>query len=131
LHECGPAKPETTRILRLAEDIGNSALALNFLRDFLSMLPGRIMRILDTLDERDAKAALDATLSLKITSAMTGAAEAEACCRHIEALIRCGRFEEASETAELLRGIVAALMADGPRLLLEAQSGLRQLEAQP
>lgn len=95
------------------------------------MLPGRITRILDALAERDAKAALDATLSLKITSAMTGATEAEACCRHIEALIRGGQFEEATETAELLGGIVAALMAAGPGLLLEAQSGLRQLEAQP
>lgn len=122
--ECGPARLETATIRRLAEDIGSPVTALNFLRDFLAMLPGRITRIVDTLAERDAKAAMDATLSLKITSAMTGAVEAESCCRHIESLIRCGRFEEASETAQHLRGIVTALMAAGPGLLLEAQSDL-------
>lgn len=99
-------------------------MALNFLRDFLSMLPGRITRILNTLAERDAKGAMDATLSLKITSAMTGAEETAACCRGIESLIRSGRFEEASETAQHLRGIVTALMAAGPDLLREAQADL-------
>ncbi len=95
------------------------------------MLPGRITRILDTLAGRDPKAAMDATLSLKITSAMTGAVDAEACCRRIESLIRCGAFEEATETAQVLHGIVTALMVAGPRLLLDARSDLQGLEAQP
>ena len=125
LGECRPATLETTKIRRLAEDVDSPITALNFLRDFLSMLPGRITRILDTLASRDAKGAMDATLSLKITSAMTGAADAESYCRRIESLIRCGQFEEASETAQHLRGIVTALMAAGPGLLLEAQADLR------
>lgn len=126
--ESGPARLERKRIRRLAEDIENPTAALIFLGDFLAMLPGRITRILETLAERDAKGAIDATLSLKITSAMTGAVEAESCCRHIESLVRCERFEEAAETAQLLRGIVTALMAAGPELLLEARSDLRQLD---
>jgi len=129
--ECGPARLERKRIRHLAEDIENPTAALNFLGDFLSMLPGRITRILDTLAERDAKRAMDATLSLKITSAMTGAVEAESCCRHIESLIRCEKFEEAAETAQILRGIVTALMAAGPELLLEARSDLDNPDVQP
>ena len=127
--EGGPARLEPARIRRLAEDIENPTAALNFLGDFLSMLPGRITRILDTLADGDAKAAMDATLSLKVTSAMTGAVDAEACCRRIESLIRYGRFEEASETAQLLHGIVTALMVAGPGLLLDARSDLQGLEA--
>jgi hypothetical protein len=53
---------------------------------------------------------------------MTGAVDAESYCRRIEFLIRCGRLEEASDTAQHLRGIVTALMAAGPGLLLEAQA---------
>ncbi|MEW9872738.1 Hpt domain-containing protein [Arthrobacter sp. HS15c] len=122
--ERGPARLEPATLRRLAEDIANPTAALNFLEDFLSMLPGRISRILDALAERDAKAAMDATLSLKTTSAMTGAVEAEACCRRIESLIRCGAFEEATETAQVLHGIVTALLVAGPGLLLEARSDL-------
>lgn len=129
--EVGPARLESATIRRLAEDIENPTAALNFLGDFLSMLPGRITRILDTLAEHDAKRAMDATLSLKITSAMTGAVEAESYCRHIESLIRAGQFEEALETAKLLRGIVTALIVAGPCLLLEVRSDLQGLEAQP
>ncbi|HJW00630.1 MAG TPA: Hpt domain-containing protein, partial [Arthrobacter sp.] len=70
-----PVGLEPATLRRLAEDIENPTAALNFLGDFLSMLPGRITRILETLAERDAKRAMDATLSLKITSAMTGAVE--------------------------------------------------------
>lgn len=124
--EWGPARLEPARIRRLAEDIENPTAALNFLGDFLSMLPGRITRILDTLAERDAISAMDAALSLKITSAMTGAVEAEACCRRIESLIRSGGFEEALETAQLLHGIVTALMVAGPGLLLDARSDLQE-----
>jgi HPt (histidine-containing phosphotransfer) domain-containing protein len=98
--------------------------ALNFLRDFLVMLPGRIARIVGTLACRDATGAMDATLSLKVTSAMTGAVDAESYCRRIESLIHCGQFDEATETAQHLRGIVTALMAAGPGLLLEAQADL-------
>ena len=127
--ERGLARLEPATIRRLAEDIENPAAALNFLGDFLSMLPGRITRILDTLAARDAKAAMDATLSLKITSAMTGAVEAESYCRRIESLIRCGGFEEALETAQLLHGIVTALMMAGPGLLLEARADVQGLEA--
>ena len=127
--EGGPARLEPATIRRLAEDIENPTAALNFLGDFLSMLPGRITRILDTLADGDAKAAMDATLSLKITSAMTGAVEAEACCRRIESLIRCSAFEEATASAQLLHGIVTALMVAGPGLLLDARSDLQGLEA--
>ncbi|WP_066293737.1 Hpt domain-containing protein [Arthrobacter sp. B6] len=122
--DCVPARLEPATIRRLAEDIESPTMALNFLRDFLSMLPGRITRILNTLAEPDAKGAMDATLSLRIASAMTGALDVETCCRGIESLIRSGQFEEASETAQHLRGIVTALMAAGPDLLREAQADL-------
>jgi HPt (histidine-containing phosphotransfer) domain-containing protein len=128
LPESGPARLDPASIRRLAEDLENPNIALIFLGEFLFMLPGRMQRILETLADRDAKAALDAILSLKTTSSMAGAVKAEFCCWRIESLIRCGRFEEASESAQLLQRIVTALVAAGPDLLLEARTDLQGLQ---
>jgi HPt (histidine-containing phosphotransfer) domain-containing protein len=129
LAECGPPRLDPASIRRLAEDLENPTIALTFLGEFLFMLPGRMQRILETLADRDAKGALDAILSLKTTSYMAGAVKAAYCCWRIESLIRYHRFEEASETAQLLQKIVAALIAAGPDLLLDARSDLAAAEA--
>ncbi len=112
---------EPVSIRLIAEELEDPEYALSFLESYLSLLPYRIQRIQTALSDQDVEAAMDAVLSLKITSSMTGALDAEAGCRTIEWLIRAGRFTAASVTAQSLTTHVQALITAGPRLLLEAR----------
>lgn len=121
MHKGIRAGLDPTRISALAEDLGNPVYALNFLGDFLCMLPGRIERIRRNLQNQDGKAALDAVLSLKVTAAMTGAVETEARCSTIEMLLRTNRFQEAGTAAASLNLLIDTLITRGPDLLIEAK----------
>lgn len=110
----------------LAEDIGDSAGALNFLRDYLHMLPGRMARIIRHLNEPDREATMDALLSLRVTSAMTGAQETERRCRAIEALVRCNQLQAARAAAHSLDRHVDALVENSQDLLVQARADLQQ-----
>ena len=60
-----------------AGNLGSNGLASRFLNDYLDLLPRRKRRIINALRDDDPEAAMDAILSLKITSAMVGARDAE------------------------------------------------------
>ncbi|MCU1517879.1 MAG: hypothetical protein JWQ75_2600 [Pseudarthrobacter sp.] len=122
--ECGPARLDLTRIRSLAFDLDNPAAALRFLAGYLGLLPGRISRIQESLRELDREASMDAVLSLKITSAMAGALEAEATCRDLESLIRDHRLDEAAAGSGRLNQQVQALTAASPALLVAAREDL-------
>ncbi|WP_185982248.1 Hpt domain-containing protein [Arthrobacter sp. KBS0703] len=74
----------------LAEEVG-PAFAQAFIDDFLQMLPGRAAKILHGLAGGDLRAARDAVVSLKATSAMAGALRLERCCQELEFRIRRGQ----------------------------------------
>jgi hypothetical protein len=103
----------------LASDVG-PALALEFLDGYLAMLPGRLQRILAGLRDEDAEKAMDAILSLKISSAMNGALKVEASCATLAVLVRQGCFERARPEAVQLYVLVAVLMINAPVLLYQA-----------
>ncbi|MCU1548563.1 MAG: hypothetical protein JWO29_1514 [Arthrobacter sp.] len=110
----------------MAEELESPVYALRFLADFLDLLPRRIDRILRGLREWDAKQTTDALVSLRVTSSMVGAVDAEAQCRSIETLLRTGRFELASEAGKDLHQTVASLIAAAPDLLLDARLAVRR-----
>jgi hypothetical protein len=108
----------------LADELDSPDTAVRFLGDYLCLLPQRLKRILTALDEMDTESALDALLSLKITSSMTGALRAEACCRTIHALVREENFVQAWVEAEEMTVTVSRLHAVAPTLLAWAKMDL-------
>lgn len=122
--ERGLALLEPAPLMALADDMGDPACAVNFLRDYLRMLPGRMARISTHLQEKDCEAAMDALLSLRVTSAMAGAQETERNCRAIEALIRSNRLQYACTAALSLESSVNALIAASQDLLIQARADL-------
>lgn len=122
--ECGPARLDLARIRRLASDLDSPAAALHFLAGYLGLLPRRISRIQDCLRELDPESSMDAVLSLKVTSSMAGALEAEATCRDLESLIRDHRLDEAAAGSGRLNQQVQALTAASPALLVAAREDL-------
>jgi hypothetical protein len=111
-------------IIDLAGQLDSPAAALRFLGDYLGMLEGRLRRILIGLNEEDADVAMDAVLSLKISSAMNAAVQAESSCRSLEALVRGGCFELARAEAVTLTHIVSRMRDESATLLGQARAGL-------
>ncbi len=68
---------------------------LQFATSFLSLLPVRVSRILTALQSRDAGAAMDGVLSLKVTSSMVGALRMEQLCLCLEGALATGDFAAA------------------------------------
>lgn len=62
-------------LLRLADSVDDTAAAARFAARYVQLLPGRIARISDALRAGDVESALDASLSLKVTSCTAGARE--------------------------------------------------------
>lgn len=109
----------------LADDLGCPVAALNFLGDYLTMLPARLARILRHTNEQNYEPAIDAVISLKVSSAMTGAVETELHCRAVESLLRNHRWDEARTAAKALNGVVDTYMARGPQMISKFHAELR------
>ncbi|ASN22648.1 hypothetical protein CGK93_22390 [Arthrobacter sp. YN] len=117
---------DSCKLQALAEELDDSAPAIRFLSTYLSMLPGRILRISTGLCLHDADASMDAVLSLRISSAMVGAVETENQCRAIEAMIREHHFDSAVLALPALQNSTDRCSAAGPQLLVKAHESLRQ-----
>ncbi|MET3904245.1 Hpt domain-containing protein [Paenarthrobacter sp. 4246] len=107
---------EASTLQALAEELDDDAPAISFLSTYLSMLPGRILRISTGLCLHDADASMDAVLSLKISSAMVGAVDTENQCRAIEAMIRGGHFDSAVLALPSLQNSTDRCLAAGFRV---------------
>lgn len=116
-------KLDSAPIRKLAEDLSAEA-ALRFVDDYLGMLPGRWKRILRAVDQEDAKVALDALLSLRVTSSMSGALDTAASCRELESLVRAGHFPQARAEATRLSTELHYLQDAAPDLLQRARDEL-------
>ncbi|MGF6835081.1 HPt (histidine-containing phosphotransfer) domain-containing protein [Paenarthrobacter sp. TE4293] len=115
---------EACRLQALADELGDSTPAIRFLSTYLSMLPGRILRISNGLCMHDPEASMDAVLSLKISSSMVGALETETQCRALESMIREDHFDSAVQALPALRNSTDRCFAAGPQLLGKAQESL-------
>ena len=101
----------------LARNLGNNALALRFLSDYLALLPRRKIRIIDAIRDDDPETAMDAILSLKIASSMVGAHDAEDRSLVLQSLVAKGHLEQSRPEATALGAAIDALVIEGPGIL--------------
>lgn len=101
-------------LVLLADQAGEKA-ARGFLSDYLHMLPARTARIADVLAKRDFNGGMDAVLSLKVTSSMTGAVRLEHYCGQLEQLLTLGHLPEAESVRTELSGVASLLLREGHR----------------
>jgi HPt (histidine-containing phosphotransfer) domain-containing protein len=125
--DAAPALPalELRWMQELTTEMDDEGPALTFLAGYLTMLPSRIERIILELQAQDVEAALDALVSLKVTSSMAGAVEAAARCGAIESLVRGRRFGPALDAGAGLSRHVTGLLDAAPVLLAEARTALQ------
>lgn len=108
-----PAQPvlDASRYRQLAIELKSNDDAMRFIADYWHMLPERVSRILAVLRDGDAAAAMDAVLSLKVTSSMTGALQVEHDCLRLEQDLRDGAQTDLLEASVRLALDVPPLQA--------------------
>ncbi len=113
----------------LDEETQNDNAVHRFVSTFRAMLPGRVSRIVSAVRARDADTAMDAVLSLKVTSSMIGALRMEQLCRCVEhALVRedYDAAELAGGCVELHNGVLA-LALEAPLRTVPSVSAVHSL----
>jgi HPt (histidine-containing phosphotransfer) domain-containing protein len=112
-----PAVFDAGAVRRLAGDVEDAAFATAFVATYRRLLPERVRRIAAALEDGDPEAAMDATLSLKVSSATVGAEELFGLARIVEAqLRRSGTAAATSKAAELPAAAARAHQALGAYL---------------
>lgn len=98
----------------LEEQLGLSDMARNFAEDYSALWGQRERRLLDSLEREDQDAALDAAISLKVSSAMVGGLRLACLAQLLEAAVRDG---------DLSRGasVLAMISILGPATVNELQ----------
>ena len=77
----------------LEEQLGGDVLVLNLVRDYAEMWKSRYEKLADGLQRPDApEAALDAVISLRVSSSMVGALRLAAMAATVEAFIKTDLF---------------------------------------
>ena len=76
----------------LEDQLNGSELAVRFARDYAAMWDQRYTRLAAAVQSEDRAAALDAIISLKITSAMVGGVRLARLAEILEKVIRQGDF---------------------------------------
>lgn len=74
----------------LEEQLGQPDMAWNFARDYASIWGQRYLRLVASVERRDRMAALDAVISLKVSSAMVGGLRLAHLAEMLEATVREG-----------------------------------------
>ncbi len=106
---------DTTVLDELDDELAGSGLARRFARDYAAMWDTRLSRLGTAVDSQDEASALDAVISLKISSAMVGGVRLAKLAEVLEALIRQGDFVQG-------RAMMAGVAHDGARTVSELQS---------
>ncbi|WP_435741706.1 hypothetical protein [Nocardioides sp. SYSU DS0663] len=97
-------------LARLGRDLQDGQYAVVFARRYQSMLPARVERIVAALVAGDLVAAMDAVLSLKVSSITVGTTELAAAALEVEQAVRRRDVASARRRADGLAG--AANRAD-------------------
>ncbi|MBS44652.1 MAG: hypothetical protein CMH83_16100 [Nocardioides sp.] len=93
---------------RLASDTGDLAFVRRLIDTCTAMLSGRVDRLVDALVASDVETALDAVLSLRVSSTMVGLTDFVEHARDIEADVRRGDLPGARATGLTLPSSVDA-----------------------
>lgn len=99
----------------LEDELAGSGLAQRFARDYAAMWDVRLARLGSAVDSQDEASALDAVISLKISSAMVGGVRLARLAELLEGLIRQGDFAQG-------QALMAGVALDGARTVSELQS---------
>jgi len=99
----------------LEDELAGSGLAQRFARDYAAMWDLRLARLGTAVDSEDEASALDAVISLKISSAMVGGLRLARLAELLEGLIRQGDFVRG-------QAMMAGVAQDGARTVSELQS---------
>jgi hypothetical protein len=85
---------DTSVLENLAEQLGQPVVAWDFANDYASMWGPRQHRLIASLGREDRAAALDAVISLKVSSAMVGALRLAYLAERLEAAVREGDLQD-------------------------------------
>ena len=99
----------------LEDELAGSGLAQRFARDYAAMWDQRLSRLGAAVDSQDEDSALDAVISLKISSDMVGGVRLARLAELLEAMIRKGDFVEG-------QALMVGVALDGARTVSELQS---------
>ena len=99
----------------LEDELAGSGLAQRFARDYAAMWDLRLARLGTAVDSQDEDSALDAVISLKISSAMVGGIRLAKLAELLEGLIRRGDFVQG-------QAVMVGVARDGARTVSELQS---------
>ena len=89
-------------LARLSDSVEDADAAARFVERYVELLPARIARLSDALRLGDVAAALDASLSLKVTSSTAGARELQGLAVVIEGDLRGAAIPAARTHARAL-----------------------------
>lgn len=99
----------------LEDELAGTGLAQRFARDYAAMWDLRLARLGTAVDSQDEDSALDAVISLKISSAMVGGLRLAKLAELLEGLIRKGDFVQG-------RAMMAGVARDGAQTVSELQA---------
>jgi hypothetical protein len=99
----------------LEEELNGSELAVRFARDYAAMWDLRYTRLAAAVQSQDRAAALDAIISLKITSTMIGGLRLARLAETLETVIRQGDFGRG-------RALMERVADNGDRTVQELQT---------
>ncbi|MDQ0824907.1 HPt (histidine-containing phosphotransfer) domain-containing protein [Arthrobacter sp. B2I5] len=102
-------------LAELEDELAGSGLAQRFARDYAAMWDLRLARLGTAVESRDEDLALDAVISLKISSAMVGGLRLARLAELLEGLIRQGDFAQG-------QAMMAGVALDGARTVSELQA---------
>lgn len=85
---------DPTALQALTEDLGSRGMSLQFARDYAAMWGQRQTRLRDSVQQEDLTLALDAAISLKVTSAMVGGTRLAHLAQTLEAALRQGNLQQ-------------------------------------
>lgn len=106
---------DTAVLDELEEELAGTGLAQRFARDYAAMWDLRLTRLGTAVDSQDEDSALDAVISLKISSAMVGGVRLARLAELLEGLIRQGDFAQG-------QAMMAGVALDGARTVSELQA---------
>ncbi|ACL40616.1 conserved hypothetical protein [Pseudarthrobacter chlorophenolicus A6] len=81
-------------LAELEEELAGTGMAQRFARDYAALWEQRCSRLASAVQRHDGDSALDAAISLKISSAMVGGLRLARLAELLEAMIRSGDFSQ-------------------------------------
>ncbi|WP_235564448.1 Hpt domain-containing protein [Arthrobacter sp. Soil762] len=105
---------DRTVLQTLEEQLGRPDMARNFAKDYSALWGQRERRLVDSLEREDQAVALDAAISLKVSSAMVGGLRLACLAQMLEAAVRHGDLRHAAS-------VLALISIHGPATVNELQ----------